>query len=321
MKANSYNKLLAFNIKKGIMVQSKNASQLMIKAAGEIYSKGTENALGSILMDNLIIELENPRSRHIALAAHQTNIFKSIANTFWYMAGGTEAYNPYYRFFNRSYDQFVVEWKAKQFQSVISEFDPANSDTIKEIKHIIFEYDNEDVPNIHMFLYQEYLNPNTVDPFEYSFLFETLCETNQLNMGSLTITGETGIMSGNSVCRMYPQTPSYNESHLKLGGPICKRDELPDFYGCLVAQFGSMLTSTTTELKNSMEDHWNDIESLFDKYHVSYGGVLYEYVSLLYTYVLNRAGVKCNHHVTGRLTGDLLAAVTFTPERNFELME
>lgn len=289
----------------------------MIKAAGEIHSKGTENALGSILMDDLTIELTNPRSRHIALAAHQTNIFRSIANTFWYMAGGNDAYNPYYRFFNRCADQFITEWKASQFQEVINGFSCLD-DRYQVFKNIQIEAEDN---TLNMVVYLDYLNPNNVDPFEYSFLLESLSDFHEYELGTLTLFAETGIMSGNSVCRLYPQTPSFNESYLPLGHPVVRQSFIPDFYGSLIAQYGSMLTSTTTELRDNKENHWNDFKKLLEMYGVLDNSVLYEYVSLLYAYVLNRAGVKHNHRVTDRLTGDLLAAVTFTPERNFELME
>lgn len=47
---------------------------------------------------NAVMEVENPRARHLALQGRKSNIFQLIAETFWVMAGAN-AVEPYLKFF------------------------------------------------------------------------------------------------------------------------------------------------------------------------------------------------------------------------------
>lgn len=299
-------------------IESSTSSQLIIRAAGAIIGSNTGGILAYNVPD-LELVLSNPRSRHIALHEHQTNVFKSIANMFWQFTSADIGTNPYAVFFGLTVDplQSTITKLIKNIDGVggvgtYTAYSGENSITVQSTESGLLE----------MEVNLEYFNVKDLDTFLYSYLLEMLASKNKKVMGNLKIKSELAVASKIAKDRFYPQSPSFNENNVRSLGPLCPYNQIPEFFGSLVAQFGSMITTESVEELNAESgNHWADIEALCNKYVVGYGDILYEYIALLFAQILATKGVPYSHHVTDRLQGDLLAAVTFSPERKFTLME
>lgn len=298
-------------------IESNTSSQLIIRAAGAMVV-GAENAKMKTSLGEMELVLTNPRSRHIALHEHETNIFKSIANMFWQFAGADIGTNPYATHFGLSVDP--LQTSITKLIRNVDGFDGTGTHTAFSGENSIMVSSNG--PGLEMEVDLEYFNTNKLDTFTYSYLFEVLAFKNKKEMGNLTIKSDLGFAPKAPQSRLYPQSPSFNENDVRTRGPLCPSHKVPEFFASLVAQFGSMITTASIEeLKAESGNHWADIEALCNTYVVGYDDILYEYIALLFAQILTTKGVPYSHRATDRLQGDLLSAVTFSPERNFVLME
>lgn len=297
-----------------------NASHLKQKAIAALKQHGIQSVNDGSYRSGIVdLKLSNNRARHHAHPSN--NIFSSIAATFWVMAGADNIYNPYWEAFLKYNNSNVGIFSVRE---VLTKFTPqAIAEEPLNISNMVFSIDHG---KFNMVVTDDYLNVDTFDIFPYAFLHELLGNEVRkvypdIQHGTVTARGLIGLMPatlGENIERenihtMFNTTP--------LTGPLAGIPAWPHFFNSLIAQFGSMLTQTPAILKSQMGDHWAEIESLFDTYGVGYGDLMYEYVALVYAYIVSAKGLSYQHRTTKRLNGDLLEAVTFSHHRRFELME
>ena len=95
-------------------------------------------------LNNALLELTNPRSRHVSLDGRKNNIFATIAETFWVMAGDKNL-DPYMSFFlprAKDFSDNGEDWRGaygpriyanEQVQGVIDIFDKEGLDTRRAV--------------------------------------------------------------------------------------------------------------------------------------------------------------------------------------------
>ena len=95
-------------------------------------------------LNNALLELTNPRSRHVALDGRKNNIFATIAETFWVMAGDKDL-DPYMSFFlprAKDFSDNGEDWRGaygpriyanEQVQGVIEIFNKEGLDTRRAV--------------------------------------------------------------------------------------------------------------------------------------------------------------------------------------------
>lgn len=74
-----------------------SVNSIMIQAFDRLLTQGTETGSrngAAVFLNDVEIELTNPRARHLNLIGRKSNIFQLIAETIWVMAGKDELY-PY----------------------------------------------------------------------------------------------------------------------------------------------------------------------------------------------------------------------------------
>lgn len=98
-------------------------------------------------LNNAIIELSNPRARHVQLHGRKNNIFATVAETFWVMAG-MDVLDPYMSTYlprAKDYSDDGVTWygaygvrmhEHDQVQSVINTFKNEGLDTRRAVLSI-----------------------------------------------------------------------------------------------------------------------------------------------------------------------------------------
>jgi len=82
-------------------ITGKTINEVVYKSLDALISEGyrSPSRNGDIsTIYNAFVEIENPRSRHLSLVGRDSNIFATIAETFWVFAGDN-AIDPYLQFF------------------------------------------------------------------------------------------------------------------------------------------------------------------------------------------------------------------------------
>ena len=82
------------------VIKGQTLNELTVAVMHEVLSGDVSSSRNGDVhfLNNALLELSNPKSRHVHLEGRKNNIFATIAETFWVMAGADEL-DPYMSFF------------------------------------------------------------------------------------------------------------------------------------------------------------------------------------------------------------------------------
>ena len=191
---------------------------LTVKIMEEVLNgEGSTSRNGDVMyLNNVLLELTNPRARHVHLYGRKNNIFATIAETFWVMAGHDKI-DPYLSFFlprAADYSDDGITWRGAygprihegdQVEGVVNRFKTEGLDTRRAVISI---YDlqrdagvsSKDIPCnnlLHYYVRDGELNCNAfsrsgdvvwgvtnINIFEWTFLMEHIANEIGVEVGT-----------------------------------------------------------------------------------------------------------------------------------------
>jgi thymidylate synthase len=299
-------------------------------------------------LNNVIVELTNPMSRHLNLQGRNNNIYATIGELFWIMSG-TDVIDPFLSFFlprAKDYSDDGATWRGgygpriymdNQLQNAIDVF---KTDGLYTRRSIISIYDSgidsgvetKDLPCnnlIHFLVCDGKLNMNVVSRSsdviwglfginiaEWTFLQEYVAQMVGVPVGTYThftsnlhIYDATG-KQANDVYGIFPQDLN---DHIANRPCVFPEKNVKSFFTSLVALY-------SREIKDYSCAYYTEcsIDKIFADYHVSTSGnTLYNYAQLLSYYISGKMGDRSTGFNVNEYHQELASCIRDSKFTNF----
>ena len=324
-------------------ISGESLSEITDKAISLVLEEGEENSSrnGNVTyLNNVIVELKNPLSRHLNLNGRNNNIYATIGELFWIMSG-TDRINPFLSFFlprAADYSDDGVTWRGgygpriymdNQLENAIKVFKEDGLDTRRSV---ISVYDSgldsgvssKDIPcnNLIHFLVGSdgRLNMNVVSRSsdvlwglfginiaEWTFLQEYVAQRVGLSVGVYThFTSNLHIYdaTGKQAMNVYESDQEYSE---EIAGRSCifPEEGVQEFFTELISAYSRAIEEVSlTSMTNIV------IERIFKDYRVPMeDNTLYDYASLISYYISGKKGDHSTSFDARNFHPELLASI------------
>jgi len=333
-----------------IMINSPSLNDLFMKTSETLLSTGAVNSSrnGDVtFLNNVVLELTNPQSRHLHLTGRANNIFSVIAELFWVMAG-SEDIHPYLSFYlprAELYSDDGITWRGaygpriyayNQLENAISMF---KKDGLHTRRSVVDIYQSEldsgvetkDLPcnnMIHFYVSDGKMNMNVfsrsadlvwgvtnVNIPEWTFLQEYVAQRVGVPVGiyshwctNLHVYDFTKVQVEKALELNTLQTPLATKPCVFPEGDT---EESRAFFECLIDFYEDIMGK-----REGMR-----LCHIFDEFDVPYANnQLWDYAMVLARYTQNKVDNSDVDFIDTGLSPDFLAALQHSGSRNFTIV-